>query len=239
MWQETYQHFSQMAVLEIIAVITAMAYVILAAREHILCWPAALISTLLYTIIFYEFYLWMDSLLQVYYFAMAIYGFYCWRQTTNTVGKSNGGGFNEGNNRPVVLAIHQQSLITHLTAISLLAGLSLVLGYFMANHTPTSFPYLDATTTVFAVYATYLVTQKVLENWLYWIVIDLVSIYIYIEKGLTPTAMLFVVYVVVAVMGYFTWRAKLKRCSQSQDYFNFAKENTENIDNPENAQARG
>ena len=190
MLQETFQYFSQMAVLELIAVITAMAYVILAAKEHILCWPAALISTLLYTIIFYEVYLWMDSLLQVYYFVMAIYGFYCWRKG------------NEGQSTTV---IHKQPLNHHLKAIAVLSVISLAVGLFMDKQTPTTFPYIDAATTVFAVYATYLVTQKVLENWLYFIVIDFVSIYIYIEKGLTPTAMLFVVYVVIAFVGYFTW----------------------------------
>ena len=209
MWQETYQYFSQMAVLEIIAVITAMAYVILAAREHILCWPAALISTLLYTIIFYDVYLWMDSALQVYYFAMAIYGFYCWRKV-----RANDGALAQ-NNEQTATVIHQQPLVKHIKAILALSIMSIAVGYFMANNTPTTFPYLDAATTVFAVYATYLVTQKVLENWLYWIVIDLVSIYIYIEKGLTPTAMLFVVYVVVAIVGYFTWLDKYKRNHQA------------------------
>ena len=64
---------------------------------------------------------------------------------------------------------------------------------------------MDTFTTVFAVFATYLVTQKVLENWLYWIVIDLASIYLYIEKDLIPTTVLFVVFVVVASYGYHKW----------------------------------
>jgi nicotinamide mononucleotide transporter len=83
----------------------------------------------------------------------------------------------------------------------------LVLGYVIANYTPAAFPYLDTFTTVFAVFATYLVTQKVLENWLYWVVIDAISIYLYIEKGLIPTTVLFIIYVIIAAYGYFKWQA--------------------------------
>jgi nicotinamide mononucleotide transporter len=77
----------------------------------------------------------------------------------------------------------------------------------MDNYTNASFAYLDTFTTVFAVFATYLVTQKVLENWLYWVVIDFVSIYLYIEKGLMPTVVLFIFYVIIAGYGFIKWRA--------------------------------
>ena len=76
----------------------------------------------------------------------------------------------------------------------------------MANYTPADFPYLDTFTTVFAVFATYLVTQKVLENWLYWVVIDAVSIYLYQAKDLMPTVVLFSLYTVIATFGYFKWQ---------------------------------
>ncbi|NMP32301.1 nicotinamide mononucleotide transporter [Thalassotalea sp. M1531] len=196
MLAETVAYFSQIAVLELLAVITAFAYVIFAAKEHILCWPSALISTALYTYIFYDVYLWMDSLLQVYYFVMAIYGWYCWTKHKSNVKD---------------ICIHSLGATYHLKTVFFLAFVSIGVGYVMDNYTPTSFPYIDAATTVYAVFATYLVTQKVLENWLYWVVIDLVSIYVYIEKGLSPTAMLFVVYVVIALVGYFTWLEKLKQ----------------------------
>ena len=88
---------------------------------------------------------------------------------------------------------------------------SVILGWLMANYTPTSFPYLDSVTTVFAVFATYLVVKKVLENWLYWIVIDVVSIYLYIEKDLAPTAALFILYIFMATYGYFKWAEKYKQ----------------------------
>lgn len=195
-------YFIELSTIEFFAVFTAFLYVILAAKESNWCWPAALASTLLYTIIFYDVYLWMDSLLQLYYFAMAIYGWYCWRVQNAQANKAV-------DSQPKTIQIQTWTLREHSVAIGLLVVISLVAGYVMANYTPTHFPYTDAATTVFAVFATYLVTQKVVENWLYWIVIDAVSIYLYIEKSLVPTAILFVFYVVIAVYGYFSWKRKL------------------------------
>jgi len=198
---ETYQYFSQLPLWELIAVFTSIAYVVLAAKENIWCWPAALISTVIYTVIFYDVYLWMDSLLQVYYLIMAVYGWYCWRQHISNQHSAK---------QQPVLKIQSWPLVLHLKVIFVLTIVSLFVGWLMANYTPTSFPYLDSATTVFAVFATYLVAKKVLENWLYWIVIDLVSIYLYIEKGLVPTAALFILFVIMASYGYLKWLAKYK-----------------------------
>ena len=108
------------------------------------------------------------------------------------------------------LSIISWSGNSHLKICLILTVISLTLGYIIANYTPAAFPYLDTFTTVFAVFATYLVTQKVLENWLYWIVIDAVSIYLYIEKGLVPTTVLFIIYVIIAAYGYVKWHAIYK-----------------------------
>jgi len=194
--QETYQYFTQLPFWELIAVISSLAYVVLAAKESIWCWPAALVSTVIYTVIFYDVYLWMDSLLQVYYLAMAIYGWYCWRHViVARTGKKD----DEDSGNKEVQQIQSWSAEFHLKTIIVLSVVSVLLGWLMANYTPTSFPYLDSATTVFAVFATYLVAKKVLENWLYWIVIDAVSIYLYIEKDLVPTAALFILYVFIFI----------------------------------------
>ncbi len=195
MLNETIEYLFRLPLLELLAVAASMAYVIFAAKENSWCWAAALLSTMIYTLIFYDVYLWMDSLLQVYYFVMALYGWYCWQKGKLVASASD-----------VPIEISSWPLAVHLRAIGVLALISLVVGYFMATYTPTHFPYLDAATTVYSVYATYLITQKVLENWLYWIVIDLISIYLYIEKALVPTAGLFVVYVFIAFWGYMSWR---------------------------------
>ncbi|WDD96895.1 nicotinamide riboside transporter PnuC [Thalassomonas actiniarum] len=197
---ETVNYFTSLPLLELAAVLTSLLYVVLAAKGNVWCWPAAFISTAIYTAIFYDVYLFMDSLLQVYYLLMAVYGWFCWQKSknmpVNNVSTAEQGG--EG--------IQSWPLLLHLKVIAVLALVSLGLGYVMANYTQAHFPYFDSATTVFAVFATYLVAQKVLENWLYWVVIDLVSIYLYLEKDLTPTAVLFGLYVVIAAYGYYHWK---------------------------------
>lgn len=197
-------YFSSLPLLELTAVLTSLLYVVLAAKGNVWCWPAAFISTVIYTAIFYDVYLWMDSLLQVYYLFMAVYGWFCWRngnqqQVTAITKQVN---IEQASAAP----IQSWSINFHIKAITLLSLLSMVLGYLMATYTPAHFPYFDSATTVFAIFATYMVAKKVLENWLYWVVIDLVSIYLYQRKELTPTAVLFGLYAVIAAYGYYHWK---------------------------------
>jgi len=200
---ESYIYFSSLPLLELIAVISALVYVVLAAKGNVWCWPAALLSTVIYTVIFYDVYLWMDSALQVYYMVMAFYGWYCWRNATFF-------GKDSSKQKKSTISIKKWQGSTHIKAILLLSILSVIIGKMMATYTPTHFPYFDAATTVFAIFATYLVTQKVLENWIYWIVIDFFSIYLYVQKELTPTAVLFVLYVGLAAYGYLQWQKEYK-----------------------------
>lgn len=187
--------------LELVAMMLALAYVLWAAADSIWCWPAAFFSTALYTYIFYDVALLMDSALSLYYLIMAIYGYVCWQKNSPTSNEDNA----------PQLTITSWQLSIHIKACTILAIISLALGYVMATYTPAHFPYLDTFTTVYAVFATYLVTQKILENWLYWIVIDAVSIYLYIAKGLMPTVVLFGIYVFIATWGYVKWLSLYKR----------------------------
>jgi nicotinamide mononucleotide transporter len=197
-------YFQQLPWLELIAMLLSLAYVILAAKGSLWCWPAAFISTALYTYIFYDVLLLMDSALNAYYLLMAVYGYWQWSKNNN---------FDQTNSSE--LTIVSWGLSWHVKACIGLAVLALSLGYLMANYTPATFPYLDTFTTVYAVFATYLVANKVLENWLYWIVIDFLSIYLYIEKGLIPTTVLFIVFVIFAFYGYFKWLSLYKKSSST------------------------
>jgi nicotinamide mononucleotide transporter len=196
--------------LELVAMLLALAYIILAAQGSLWCWPAAFISTALYTIIFYDVLLLMDSALNAYYLVMAVYGYWVWHKSTSTATTHN----KPMKSNPIIIVSWSGN--RHFKICCCLTIISLILGYIIANYTPASFPYLDTFTTVFAVFATYLVTQKVLENWLYWVVIDAVSIYLYIEKGLIPTTVLFIIYVVIALYGYFKWLAIYRRSKVDQ-----------------------
>jgi nicotinamide mononucleotide transporter len=192
--------FQQLPWLELIAMFLTLAYVFLAARGSLWCWPAAFISTALYSYIFYDVLLLMDSALNAYYLVMAVYGYWQWSKNTNSQQDSS-----------ATLAIVSWSASWHIKICLGLAILASTVGYLMANYTSASFPYIDTFTTVYAVFATYLVAQKVLENWLYWIVINLVSIYLYIEKALVPTTVLFIILVIVACYGYLKWLTLYKK----------------------------
>ncbi len=182
--------FTAMSHWEYIAVALSMAYLLLAIKENLWCWPAAFFSTLIYTIMYWNGALLMESLLNFYYMYMAVFGWVVWRK-----GKAN----------------QSQRLITswpvnrHIILIVLTTLASLAIGYVMQNYTHADFAYLDSFTTCFAVVTTYLVAKKVLENWLYWIVIDAASMYLYYEKGYYPTLVLFIFYTIMAAWGFKTW----------------------------------
>mgnify|MGYP001820554280 FL=1 len=180
---------------EAVAVVFAIAYLLLAVKENILCWLFALLSTAIYTILFWDVSLLMESALNVYYMAMAVYG---WQQWTR--GGKNGGS------EPHALGIQSLSVSQHVIVIAAIAVLTLVSGYLLGEHSSAAWPYVDSFTTWASVITTYLVARKYLENWVYWIIIDTVSIPLYIDRGLNLTALLFVAYVVIAVVGYFKWR---------------------------------
>ncbi|GLS84702.1 nicotinamide riboside transporter PnuC [Paraferrimonas haliotis] len=180
-----------MSLWESIAVALAVVYLVGAMNSKLWCWPAAFVSTLIYTVLFWKVALLMESLLNVYYMAMAVYGFWMWRY---------GGGSQTG------VAMVSWSLSRHLQLIAVTAVVALALGYVMSNYTHADFAYLDAATTTFAVMTTVLVALKVIENWLYWVVIDLVSIYLYVSKGFMLTSALFVFYTVLAFYSYWVWR---------------------------------
>lgn len=196
--------------LEWIAMLLSLAYVILAARGSLWCWPAAFISTALYTYIFYEYLLLMDSALNAYYLIMAVYGYWAWsksnKNTVNKTSEKNPQQVNNINNPNDSFTVVTWQLSWHIKACAILAVISMVWGYVMANFTPADFPYLDTFTTVYAVFATYLMAQRVLENWIYWIVIDFISIFLYVQKALYPTTLLFIIFVGIAFYGYVKWR---------------------------------
>jgi len=177
-------------VAEIIAVVFAIAYLLLAIRQNIWCWFCAGISTAIYIFIYAGANLYMESVLNVFYFAMAIYGWSVWQ----SVGENGG-----------QLAVVIWPVRRHIAAICLIVVLASVSGYFLDSHTDAAFPYIDSTTTFAAIWATFLVARKVLENWWYWLAIDIVSVFIYWSRGLELTSLLFVLYIVMIPFGLISW----------------------------------
>lgn len=181
---------------EAVGVTLAIVYLVLAIRQNILCWYAAFLSSLIYMAVFFSARLYMESALQIFYAAMAVYGYIQWKY---------GGSEHAG------VQITTWSARQHALALGAIAVLSGSLGWLMSR-TDAAFPFIDSFTTVAAIVTTFMVARKILENWLYWFVIDGVSVFIYSARGLELTAALFVVYLILIVIGFrrwwFDWRAQ-------------------------------
>ena len=180
--------------LEITAVIFAILYLLLAVKQNILCWPAGIISSVLYFFIMQTAGLYMEAYLQIFYVGMGIYGWLQWRS-----GEITNSSF----------TVHTWSKYQHLSAISIIIALSLLSGYLLARYTDAALPFIDALVTWGAVVATYMVAKKLLENWIYWFVIDTTSIYLFISRDLLLTALLFMIYIIIIYFGYQSW-SKIK-----------------------------
>lgn len=177
--------------LETLAVVLGIGYLLLAMRESSLCWYCAFFSTALYVWIFGDVSLYMESALNVYYMAMAIYGWLQWQR---------GGADKSG------VKIIRWTARQHILGVAIILAASVTSGYLLSSNTAAKLPYLDSVTTWGSVFTTIMVAQKVLENWLYWIVINCVSIYLYIDRGLDQTAAMFFLYLVLATIGFLTWK---------------------------------
>ena len=177
--------------LETLAVALGMSYLLLAMRENSLCWYCAFFSTAIYVYIFGDVSLYMESALNVYYMGMAVYGWLQWQK----------GGANHSG-----VEIVRWTAKHHIICVLVILIASVISGYLLSVNTDARLPYLDSFTTWASVLTTVMVARKVLENWLYWIVINSVSIYLYIDRDLDQTAAMFTLYLVLSVLGYVVWK---------------------------------
>lgn len=193
--------FLAMSGWEVFAALLGIGYVIFAARESQWCWPLAFVSTFIYAIIFWDGNLPMQAFLNAYYLIMAVYGYFLWRKQ----------GVAEN-----TLPISSWSLTTQLQMLILGSVLTYIVGRYLTQADASQNPYLDAGVTVFSVLNTWLMAKKVLQNWLYWIVIDAAAIVLYIPNGYYATIVMFSLYLVLATLGYINWQRLYQQQSTSR-----------------------
>lgn len=198
-----------------LAMLTSLAYVWLAARDNNWCWLFAAISTAVWAWqSFFVYQLVSDGFLQVFYFIMAGVGIWRWRSSREGT-KEPGRSINPGLSGELALPARAKPAILRMTvpehtiviAGSLCAGWGLYLlvsGVFVSAATLP-----DALTTAFSIATTFLLIGRRLENWLYWIVIDAVYIWIYLGTGAVLFAVMMVINIGVASYGYVNWRREL------------------------------
>ncbi len=180
-----------MSTLEIIATITGILAVGLQAKEKILAWPFAIVSVTILAYIFFFQRLYSDFGLHIIYIFLNIYGWVIWANKQ------------EGEEVTPTLVMNWNQ-ITIASTITLLGAV--VLGYVMKSNTDADVPYFDAFTTCGSLVAQYLLAKKYLQNWSFWIVVDVVAIPLYIYKELYIVAFLFAIYLVICIYGYMSWR---------------------------------
>jgi nicotinamide mononucleotide transporter len=176
---------------EALGSLLGLAYLLLAVRRNLLCWLCAFLSTAIYLVLFAQVSLYMQSLLQVFYLVMAVYGFLNWRR-----GRTEAGD----------VRIESWTVNRHVTVALIVIIASLINGWWLETYTDSPAPYLDSFVTWGSVVTTWMVARRIIENWLYWIVVDGVAAWLYYSQGLLATTVLFVIYLGIVVRGYFVWR---------------------------------
>ena len=189
-----------MSYIEFIGTVLYLWSVWLIAKKQMLTWPVGIVSVLLYMVLFYQIRLYSDTLEQVYYLGASVYGW--WRWSASRRGSGKVGDFRYSSRRTQIL----------LLAVTI--AVSFVVGAFMSRvhilfpalfPEKASFPYLDALTTIASFTAMWLLTQKRIENWYYWIAVDVIGIALYYVKGVRFIALLYVILLFMAINGLISW----------------------------------
>jgi nicotinamide mononucleotide transporter len=184
--------WAQASPFEAAGVLFSVLYLVLAIRESLWCWPAAFVSSVLTVAVMFGARLYSEAALSVFYAAMAVYGWYQWRYGARALGAAE-------------LPISVWPVQTHVLAIGGSLVLAAVVGWLMSRYTGAALPYFDAFVTVSSVVTTYMVARKILENWLYWLVIDSLSLWLYWQRELFLYTGLFALYLVLVVIGLVRW----------------------------------
>lgn len=182
---------NELLLLEIAATVLGLLFLILLIKENIWCWVFGGMSSFLSIILFYYSQLYAEAILYFYYVIIAVYGYFIWSRSRQK-GKS--------------LPITDISLIKSLLFVLIGGIVGLLLGIILERNTDADLPYVDAQTTIFSFLASYLEAHKILSGWIFWIIINAITIGMYSFKGLYFYAGLMVVYFSLSVFGYFQWK---------------------------------
>jgi len=176
---------------EWLGVITALIYVYLASKGSRYCFIFGLLSSLIFVQICFSDRLYFDTSVNAYYVVMSVFGWFSWKSESGE--------------------ISPRTIKNRTFLLLLLAGvlISIILGYGTHYYSDASLPFIDSFTTVLAVIATWMMVRKIIQSWIVWILVDTVSIFMYLYKEHYPIAALFLVYTVISFYGYYNWQKKL------------------------------
>ena len=179
-----------------VSVVLGLAYAVLAIRRSRWCWVTGGLGSAIMIYLSLHARLPMQAALQVYYVVISVYGWWHWTREEEAQGS---------------LLVSTWSVRNHFAACAAVVLVSALTARWLATQTQAAWPFLDSLTTWGSLYATWLQARVKLENWLYWIVIDAIQAWLYAAQGLVFTAFLFVVYLVIASVGFIEWSKTYRR----------------------------
>ena len=201
LFEQYSQYQTKDIVLEIIAVVFGLLSVWYSKNNNILVFPTGMISTAIFIYLLYKWVLLGDMMINAYYFLMSIYGWFIWtRKENNTI-------------TPISRVTNNEKKIGIIIFLSSLVFVYLIYVYFDKWGTITS--YVDNITTAIFFVGMWLMAKRKIENWIFWIIADIISIPLYFYKGLTFTSLQYLIFTFIAIAGYYSWKKILNKSHQT------------------------
>ena len=178
--------------------------VYLAAKNKLSTWPIGILGIILYSFLFYQVHLYSDLVEQIYYFITSFWGWWLWTHPKNSEVTEN--------NKELKVGYTKEKF--NFLAVVMMILLTVVIGYVMTQihiwsptlfPEPASFPYLDAFTTVMSFVATIYLAKRKIESWYIWILVDIIGVWLYYQKGVVFISLLYFAFLINAIKGYFEW----------------------------------
>lgn len=182
--------------IELIGTLTGLIYLYLEIRQNVWLWPLGIITSVFYIYIFFVSKFYADMGLQGYYLIVSFYGWYHWLH-----------GGKKQNSGSLPISRITVKLAFWLSLVTLM--LFFIIEFILERFTDSPVPIGDAFTTALSITATWMLARKIIEHWWLWVVVDGVSLALYIYKGLYPTSVLFVFYTAMSVVGYYQWKKEM------------------------------
>lgn len=182
--------------IEITGAVLGFIYIFFSIKKSLWLWPLGLLTSFFYIFVYLFSKLYAEMALQVYYVAVSIYGWLHWVFAKNLDNKAE----------LPVSKLNRKNFLIYTAAFFII---ELIIYLILRNYTDSPIPFWDSLVTTLSIIGTWMLAKKVLENWIIWIIADAMCIVVYIYKDLYPTAILFFVYTVMAVVGYRNWKKSL------------------------------
>jgi len=182
--------------IEILGVITSLIYLYFSVKQHIWLWPFGIISSAFFIYIFYTNRFYADMSLQVYYLLISIYGWFHWARGTRRIDSDK-------------LPVTRVRLLTSIILLIIFILLWILIAILLIHLTDSDVPWGDAFITAGSIIATWMLARKILEHWIIWIIVDAVSVGMYLYKDMYPTVFLYFIFTVIAVIGFYKWKSDM------------------------------